>query len=265
MFSDRSAIQWIDSHCHLDMIDEDTTRIIQKASQQGVALIVTIGTDMESCNTIRKITKNYPSVYGTLGIHPHDASQTSLSEIDTIKKTIVNEEKIVALGECGLDYYYMRSPLEIQKNIFIEQLKAAEEIGYPVVIHSRDAEKDTMEILQPFLENKSFRAILHCFTSKIELAEFGKKYDCYFSFNGICTYKKSDYIREVLQGVDLERILLETDAPFLSPEPIRKEKNTPATIPIIGKFIAEFLNIEEVVFSKKIWDNTISFYHGLKQ
>lgn len=257
-----SNIFWTDSHCHLDLIDEDIATILNRAQQKNVNRLISIGIDVKSSKKVISYTNHHQHVYGTIGIHPHEAKFAKPADFIFLAEQLKNNKKIVALGECGYDFYYRNSSYEEQHRVFKKQLEIAAELNYPVVIHSRNAEQETMKILPPFLE-KGLKILLHSFTSSDEMAEFGTNYDCYFSFNGIVTFPKAQNFLQLIKKIPLNRILLETDSPYLSPVPLRGKPNFPENVAIIGNYIANNLEFDLISFSKKINDNVENFFEGL--
>jgi TatD DNase family protein len=250
---------WIDTHCHLDLISEQAPALLAKAKQKGVERLVTIATDKKSTEKVCSYIKQYSNVYGTAGIHPHEAKNVLADDFDFIISCIKNQAKIVALGECGYDFHYNHSSYKQQKDVFEKQLEIALSLNYPVVVHSREAEKETMSSLEPFLK-KGLRVLLHSFTSSLQLANFAMQYDCYFSCNGIITFPKSLQLQEVFQKIPLSRILIETDAPYLSPAPFRGKENTPANVTLVGEFLAKLRQKSISQIKEITTQNAKSFY-----
>jgi TatD DNase family protein len=230
----------IDSHCHLEMF-EDKEEVIKKAQSVGVSSIITISSDIESIEESIKIADTYPMVYTTVGIHPHYASEVNNSVLKKIFEKS-RHPKVVAIGEIGLDYYYNNSPKEVQKKVFIEQLNLAKEIGLPVVIHSRDAFEDTYEILK---EDQISSGVMHCFSGTAEQAKKFVELGFFISISGVVTFKNAKKIKKVASYIPDENILIETDAPYLAPEPMRGKKNEPAYLPYIAEALA---NLRGVTF-----------------
>jgi len=253
---------WIDTHCHLNMIDGELSDLISRGFEQGVSQFITIGTDDTSNRWVAECCKTNQSVFGGLGIHPHYASGASKDHFDWIKSEILKNPKILAVGECGFDFYYNRSSLEDQKQVFNEQLELAQELQLPVIIHSREAEEETKDLLMSFPKG-SLQGVFHSFTSSLDLAKFALDLGFYLSFNGICTFPKSDLVREVLCYVPLDRILLETDAPFLAPIPYRGKTNVPANIPVIGDFVADLLSSSVEKVSLATSSNARKLFHRI--
>jgi TatD DNase family protein len=185
--------------------------------------------------------QQFPEVYGSVGFHPHDASAMSDSLENKIRQLAQEEDKLLAIGEIGLDYHYLYSPVEVQQQVFRQQLMLAEELKLPVVLHSREAEADTLKILTE-IPVKSL-GVAHSFTSSFEMARKLVEMGWYLGINGIVTFKNAEDLREVVRWLPLEKMLLETDSPFLTPVPFRGKPNKPAHIPVIATFIAELRDI----------------------
>lgn len=229
----------IDSHCHLEMFKEEIPKVLKNANDVGVSTIVTIGSDIESINEAIKITEQYPMVYATVGIHPHDAKEINS---DVIKKLfeLSRHPKVVAIGEIGLDYYYKNSPKEVQREAFVLQLNLARELGLPVVIHSREAFEDTISILK---EHNISKGVMHCFSGSVSQAKKAIDLGFFISISGVVTFKNAKIIKEVAKFVPDDYLMIETDAPYLSPEPMRGKRNEPAFLIYTAKALAELRGI----------------------
>lgn len=218
--------------------------IIQNAQAANVTKLLTVSGSLSDLKQVVEITKYNEGVFGALGVHPHDASKITEEDFEYIQNNC-QTPKISAIGEIGLDYFYEYSPREIQKEVFIRFLKMATDFKRPVVIHTRDAEVDTMEILSHF--GSSLKGVVHCFTGSLELAKFILEKCPHLSlgFTGVITFKNAEKIRDVVRATPLERIFIETDSPFMAPEPFRGKINQPSYIPIILKKVAEIKGISE--------------------
>ena len=190
----------------------------------------------------------------------HNAREYTEEHGSWIKTTAQTHPKIIAIGECGYDFFYNHSDAKEQEIAFTKQLEIAVETGLPVVIHTRNAEKETRKTLEPFL-SQGITGVFHCYTSSQELAEFALEAGFYLSFNGIVTFPKSDNVRELLSMTPINRLLLETDAPFLTPVPYRGKKNFPGYLSLVGKYIAEYLTIDESKLAQQVSDNTKTLFH----
>jgi TatD DNase family protein len=219
----------VDHHCHLDFADfaADRDGVVERARAAGVGILVTISTRVRRIGEVFKIADAHPNVFCSVGTHPHYAAE----ELDIAVEEIVElarNPKVVAIGEAGLDYYHLKSPPAAQAEGFRKHIDAAQRTGLPLVIHTRDADADTAAILEAAMLSKRFGAILHCFTGGSELAQRGLDLGFYISFSGILTFKRSDGLREIAKAVPLDRLLVETDAPYLAPGRHRGRRNEPA-------------------------------------
>jgi len=237
---------FIDTHCHLDILESTPEETIIEAKQAGVQRMVTIAVDEPSLDFVSSTVQEFPAVYGSVGFHPHDASKLTKSLLQKIRQLAEEQHKLIAIGEIGLDYHYMNSPAEIQQQAFRKQLQLAVELNLPVILHSREAETDTLNILQEFPVPS--HGVAHSFTSSIEMARTLVEMGWYLGINGIVTFKNAEDLRKVVRWLPLERLLLETDSPFLAPIPFRGKPNKPAHIPAIATFIAELreISLEEL-------------------
>ena len=260
---DKNSFPWVDSHCHLEMLKGDVSTILNDGHRDGMAFCISIGTGVTANQKVVGMCEQYKEVYGTLGFHPHDASNFDPTHLDWIKNEIQNNQKIVAVGECGFDFYYHRSSTKDQKKVFSAQLDLAMESGVPIVIHSRDADLETRDILQSYA-GKNLQGVVHSFTSTVEQARYLLDFGFYLSFNGISTYSQADQVRDVLKYVPKDRILLETDAPFLSPVPLRGKSNVPGNVSIVGRFVAEFLALPLDHLAQLVLQNTLTLFHRIE-
>ena len=232
---------FIDTHCHLDKLDSTPEEAIIEAKQAGVQRMVTVSVDEPSLDFVSSMVQQFPEVYGSVGFHPHDAAELTEDLEQKIRKLALEEKKLIAIGETGLDYHYMYSSAEVQQQVFSKQLQLAVELNLPVIMHSRDAETDTLNILQEIPVPPL--GVAHSFTSSFEMAKTLIEMGWYIGINGIVTFKNAEDLREVVSWLPLDRLLLETDSPFLAPTPFRGKPNKPAHIPAIATFIAELRGI----------------------
>lgn len=250
----------IDTHCHLDYLKENSLDVlIERALESNVQYMVTIGVSPDNQQKVRELIQYHPMIYGTQGVHPHDAAQLTQDGVDEIREHI-GQNKIVAVGEIGLDYHYEHSPRAIQRKVFETQLQLAVDHNKPVVIHTREADEDTRAILANFSRDLKKRGVIHSFTSGIELAQFCLDEGYSLGFNGICTFNKADNVREIISYTPIEQILLETDAPYLTPVPYRGQENAPFYLPFIAERIAQIkaLPIEELL--TQTYKNSLSVF-----
>ncbi|NLX62749.1 MAG: TatD family hydrolase [Tissierellia bacterium] len=246
----------IDSHAHLDdrRFDKDRDEIIKSLEEAGVELVINPGADVSSSIKAVALAEKYPNIYAAVGVHPHDAKTMDENTIDLLR-SFTKREKVVAIGEIGLDYHYDNSPRDVQRKRFREQLALAKEVGLPVIIHSRDAAKDTYDILEE-AQDGSLKGVMHCYSGSIEMAMEYIKLGFYISLAGPVTFKNARVAKEVAKAVPIDRLLIETDAPYLTPEPYRGKRNEPVYVRYVAGTIAELrgMTFEEV--AKKTAENT---------
>ena len=232
---------YIDTHFHLDKLDSTPEEAVNEAKNAGVKRMITISVDEPSLDYVSNAVQLFPEVYGSVGFHPHDASAMNDSLENKVRQLAQKEDKLIAIGEIGLDYHYLYSPIEVQQQVFRQQLLIAEELNLPVILHSRESEADTLKILKE-IPVKSL-GVAHSFTSSFEMGCTLVEMGWYLGINGIVTFKNAEDLRDVVRWLPLEKMLLETDSPFLTPVPFRGKTNKPAHIPVIASFIAELLDI----------------------
>ena len=236
---------FIDTHCHLNMLEDvSIDEVIKQARQMGVEQIINPGTDMDHSRSAVELSEKYPNVHAAVGIHPHDAEQTTKENLAALKEMVQNH-KVVGIGETGLDYFKNHCPAETQQNSFKAHVQMATEFGLPIIIHDRDAHEDIFKILKKS-GGPEIRGVFHCFTGDAKTADqildlFQGRF--YISFSGIATFQNAQVIQETIRAVPLERILIETDAPYLAPEPYRGKQNEPAYVERVAAKIAELKGI----------------------
>lgn len=236
----------VDSHCHLDFPDfaEERDAIVARALAAGVGRMVTISTRVRRFDQIRAIAEAYPQVYCSVGTHPHQAAEEPDVTVDELVR-LAQHPKVVAIGEAGLDYFYDHAPRDVQMQGFRTHIAAARATGLPLVIHARDADEDIAATLKAEMRKGAFPFVLHCFSSGRSLAETGVELGGYVSFSGILTFKKSEEIRAIARDLPRERLLVETDAPFLAPPPHRGKRNEPAFVRETAKVLADTIGVSE--------------------
>lgn len=229
---------WFDSHCHVHdaRMPGGTEAAVADATAAGVVGMITVGCDRETSLAAIDVAANHDTVWATVGLHPHDAVKGVDSIVD-----LLGRDRVVAVGEAGLDYYYEHSPRDVQRVAFAAQIQLAHEHRMPLVIHSRDAWDDTFEVLAA--EGVPAQTIFHCFTGGAEEARRCVELGAFVSFSGIVTFKNATPIQEAARAVPLERILVETDSPYLAPVPHRGQPNRPAWVPFVGAVVAELREI----------------------
>jgi TatD DNase family protein len=237
----------IDSHAHLEMPEfrRDLTEVIQRAKALGVEYIFTVGTERKDWNRALEIAHSYPSIYAVLGVHPHNAREVNEETYPTLRK-LCADDKVRAYGEIGLDFYRNLSPREVQLKRFREQIQFARELGLPIVVHDREAHKETLEILKSE-KAEEYGGIIHCFSGDYEMAKECIEMGFLISIPGTVTFKNTAGFQEIIKGLPLESLLIETDAPFLAPVPFRGKRNEPSYVRYTAQKIAE---VKKVPFEK---------------
>src|SRR5262245_24026262 len=239
---------FVDSHAHIDghEFDNDREAVIERAQAAGVSLILNVGTGDPHSDAFERaveLGKAHESVFTAIGTHPHDARL--YDDVAEAKiKNLINNEHVIAWGEIGLDFHYDNSPRDVQIDAFKRQLRAARECDLPVVIHTREAEAETIEILQSEYEGAQRRGVFHCFSGSRELAQRALEIGFMISFSGIVTFKKAEELREVAKQVPLDRLLIETDCPYLTPIPYRGKRNEPSYVVEVARCLAGIHNLE---------------------
>jgi TatD DNase family protein len=256
---------FIDSHCHIDgeAFDGERDEMVQRAKDAGVVAMLNIGTGNPHDGEIEKAVKvaeNYENVYASVGVHPHDARLYD----DKAEENLINltkSEKVIAWGEIGLDYYYDHSPRDVQCEVFIRQIRTAKSLDLPIIIHSRDADDETVEILTRECSYENFKGIMHCFGGTAEMAKALMEIGFLISFAGNVTFKKAENLRDAARVVPLEKLLIETDCPFLTPIPFRGKRNEPAFVVHTAQFLADFYGIKIEKLANQTTQNFLNFFN----
>ena len=245
----------IDSHCHLDHepLISDLSNVIKRSKEIGIKKLLTISTSFESFSKIKKIINEDPMIYGTVGIHPHE-TEANIIKSDQIIEYLKENKKIIGIGETGLDFYYNNSHKEKQISSFIEHIEASIKTNIPLIIHSRNAEDETFEILNEYKDNKP-KILMHCFTGSKKFSEKLLTLNSYFSASGIITFKNSVELQNTFKSLPPDKILIETDSPYLAPVPNRGKKNEPAFIDFTANKLAEIRNITKTKLVEITTDN----------
>lgn len=237
-----------DSHAHLDdeRFREDRDAVIQSMPEAGVGLIMNVGADMPSSRRSLVLAKKYPFIYAAVGVHPHDVEDMTEADLQDLRE-LAGEEKVRAIGEIGLDYHYDNSPRDKQKYWFEKQIELAQDLDLPIIIHCRDAMQDCMDILRSYDFSRT-SGVMHCYSGSAETAEEVVKMGMYVAFGGAITFKNNKKACHVVQSVPMERLLIETDCPYLTPEPYRGKRNDSRYVKYVAEKVAEFrgLPVEEV-------------------
>lgn len=255
----------VDSHCHLNYPDfaDDLDDVLARAEENGVGLMLTINTRLTETKSVQSIAERYLQVFCTVGVHPHEASdyvngyegETLLNQL----KRFARHPKVVGLGETGLDYYYNNSPREDQIAAFSDHIRASIDLDLPLVVHTRDADEDTIACLRDVGQGKA-KGVLHCFSGSAELAQEALNLGFYISFSGILTFKKTEALRQIAQEIPLDRILVETDAPFLAPVPHRGKRNEPAFTRYTAELLADLKGLSYSAVEKTTTDNFLTLF-----
>jgi TatD DNase family protein len=252
----------IETHCHLDYLEGDAlAAALQAAQAVNVERIITIGVSPDNLEAVMALAQQYPQVWGTQGIHPHDANDYS-AEVEAQIRANALHDKMVAIGEIGLDYHYDYSDRARQRDAFERQLQIAIDLALPVVVHTREADEDTQAILRNFVGQMPKRGVIHSFTSGRKLAEYCLGEGFCIGFNGISTFKAADNVRDIIALTPLEQILLETDAPYLTPIPYRGHKNEPKYLPFIAEQVALVKGLPVEVLLPQVWKNSVGVFFG---
>lgn len=250
----------IETHCHLDYLKEVTvSEVLEKAASVGVEKIITIAVDPDNLAKVRNLVNQHDHIFGTQGIHPHDA-EAYTPETEAEIRQHITDDKMLAVGEIGLDYFYDNSDRAVQRKVFEQQLQIAIDHNKPVVIHTRDADEDTQAILKNFAPQMKNKGVIHSFTSGLALAEYCLSEGFCLGFNGICTFNKAENVREVVAATPIEQILLETDAPFLTPIPYRGKENAPFYLPFIAEKVAAVKEVEVEELLKQAYENSLRVF-----
>lgn len=257
---------FVDSHCHIDgeAFDADRDEIVERAKNAGVKFMLTVGTGNPHNGEVEKavrVAEKYENVFASVGVHPHDARLYDEKAENHLIELVKTSEKVVAWGEIGLDFYYDHSPRDVQTEVFKRQLRVAKDLNLPVIIHSRDANDETVEILRDECSGEDFRGgVMHCFGGTAEMARDLLEIGFLISFAGNVTFKKADNLREAARVVPLEKLLIETDCPFLTPIPFRGKRNEPAYVVHTAEFLADFYGVELEKLAEQTTANFTEFF-----
>ena len=254
----------IDSHCHLDFPEfaPELDAVVARAKAAGVARLVTISTRVDRFDSIRALAEKYNNVFCTVGTHPHQAHEEREASVAQLV-ALARHPKCVGIGEAGLDYRYDRAPRDVAARVFRTQIAAARESGLPLVVHARDADADVAAILRDEMGQGAFSAIMHCFTSSRALAETALELGLAISFSGVITFKNSQELRDIARDVPLDRLLVETDAPFLAPVPFRGKRNEPAFVAATAAALAGVKGVSADEIARVTAANTRRVFHKM--
>lgn len=255
----------VDSHCHIDgeAFGADRDEVVQRARDAGVVAMLCVGTGDPGSDGFRKavaVAEKYENVFASVGVHPHDAKLYDDAAEAHLIDLVRSSKKVIAWGEIGLDYYYDHSPRDVQSKVFRRQIRTARELALPIIVHSRDADDDTVEILTDECSREGFRGIMHCFGGTSQMAEDLMEIGFLISFAGNVTFKKAENLREAARVVPLDKLLIETDCPFLTPIPFRGKRNEPAYVAHTAKFLAEMYGVDVDVLAAQTSENFRKFF-----
>jgi TatD DNase family protein len=249
-----------ETHCHFDYLKSDTVEEIYNTSiEQNVTKFLTVAVEPDNQDLVVEIANKYEHIYCSQGVHPHHAKDFDNNCVEKILNNCKNQ-KVVTIGEIGLDYHYNHSEPKTQQEVFENQIQIALDQKMPIIVHTREAEDDTKSILKNFPNIDNSKVLIHCFTASIDFAKFAIANGYKIGFNGIITFPKANNVREVLQITPVEQILLETDAPFLAPKPFRGKENAPYMLPFISQEIAKLKGIEEKELLQIIYSSSCNFF-----
>ena len=256
----------VDSHCHLDFPDyagDKLDAVLERARRAGVGAMLTIGTELSRFPGVRAIAERHANIWCSVGVHPHEAGQAGVGDAQALIRE-TNHPKVVAIGESGLDYYYDSSPRSSQKANFQAHIEAAQETGLPLIVHTRDAEDDTAAMLTAGAAAGRLKGVLHCFTSNRTLAERALELGFFISLSGIVTFKNAADLRETAKIIPMDRLLVETDAPYLAPVPVRGKPNEPSYVVHTARFVAELRGITPEALAEATTVNFYRLFHKAK-
>lgn len=252
----------IDTHAHLVSL-EDAEGAIGRAHKGGVTSIISVSTGLDSSRGTIEIANSFQSVFAAVGIHPHSASQYTEEVFSEIKE-LMSQQRVVAVGETGLDYHYMNSPKEIQIESFQAHINAATEFDLPFVVHVREADQDMLSILRES-DLKKNPGVIHCFSGNYETAEQYLELGFFISFSGIVTFNRAGEVREAAKNIPFDRILIETDSPYLAPVPLRGKKNEPANVKYVAQVVAEVRGVDMNDLEEQLVKNTLELFPRMDQ
>jgi TatD DNase family protein len=256
----------IDSHCHLDFpeLRGDLDAVLARAEAAGVGLMLTISTRVRQFSEIRALAEEYDKLFCSIGTHPHNAAEEPDVTVEELVE-LARHPKVVAIGEAGLDYHYDNSPRDTQEASFRTHIAASRETGLPLVIHARDADADIARILEEETAKGAFPFVLHCFTSRAELARAGLDLGGFVSFSGVVTFKNAEPLRDIARDVPLDRLLVETDAPYLAPQPKRGKINEPAFVVHTAARLADLKGVSEAELARATTENFFRLFRNVSR
>ncbi len=248
----------------MPQFEADKSEVIKRAFESGITTLITIGTDINDSRSAIALAGEHESIYAGVGIHPHEVKEVQdIAATQEILKSLAANKKVVAIGETGLDYHYLHSPAELQQQYFRMHIETAIALNLPIIIHTREAKEDTMNILKEYTGR--VRGVFHCFSGDMDMAEKALDMGFYISFSGVITFNKAGSIIEIIKQVPLNRLLIETDAPYLTPHPFRGKRNEPAYVRYTAEKVAEVKGISIEETSNAVMDNALELFKFLKK
>jgi TatD DNase family protein len=246
----------VDSHCHLDFpgLTEERAQVIERARAAGVAVMQTIGTRLSTFDRVLAIAESDPGIFCSVGVHPHQADEEGVDDPAPLVAR-AGHPKVIGIGESGLDHYYDNSSRAGQERSFRAHIQAARETGLPLIVHTRDADRDTIDLLRTAMTEAPFTGVIHCYSSSPELGFAAVEMGLYLGLGGILTFKRSDELRATVQALPLDRLILETDAPYLAPQPFRGKRNEPAYVAHVAATLAEVKALPVAEIAQATTDN----------
>ncbi len=257
----------VDSHCHLnfEQLSSELDEVVARARAVGVGHMLTIGTKLREFDSVRAIAERYDDIHCTVGVHPHEAESEG-DEVTAAKLVELSKHpKVVGIGETGLDYFYEHAPRDLQEKSFRLHIEAARETGLPIIVHTRNADADTVKILHEEYEKGPFTGVIHCFSSGWEVAEKSMEIGFYISISGIVTFKASDELREHVRNIPVEKLLVETDSPYLAPVPKRGKTNEPSFVAHTAAKVAELKELDPDRLAAITTDNFFNLFNKIER
>jgi len=251
----------VDSHCHLNYgsLSEDMDGVLERAAAAGVGTMLAINARLKEYEEVLKIAQAHDHIWATVGSHPHDAEdEWGIKAQELIEKA--QHKKVVGIGETGLDYFYEHSPRDKQKDNFIAHIEASRETGLPLIVHARDADDDCAQIMEAEMKKGAYPAVIHCFTASEEFARRSLDIGCYISLSGIVTFKSARELQQAIKIIPMERLLIETDAPFLAPVPMRGKPNEPSYVKHTAEFLSNHFDVSFDELAKTTTDNFFTLF-----
>lgn len=252
----------VDSHCHLDYppMCDDVDSVLKRAHDSDVKILQTICTKISEFDKVKAIADKYQNVYCSVGMHPHEVQKEGVISVEKLKG-LASGKKVIGIGETGLDYYYEHSPRDMQKESFRNHIAVSRDLKMPIIVHTRDAEKDTIDILSSEMEKGEFPGLIHCFSGSEWLAKSALDLGLYISVPGIITFKTAGDLRETIKKVPVDRLLVETDSPFLAPVPMRGKKNEPAYVKYVVECLADLFGKTPSFIAEQTTENFLRLFN----